>query len=180
MYPFKRGLLPNYFRNMFTLASQLHSHYTRNCNLYYIPPCQTNIQNFSIWFQGPKFLPRNSKQWKHYIRLLGKDLKNSFFLNQIYFLLSYIHLLPFSFLFYFIFKIIHFNISCCPHNLYDVPYIVRKPIVHKPQASINIGFLTITTFNILKLSSLSYQKFLVYCVIFLSYLFVWLMENKIK
>ena len=32
--------------------------------------------------------------------------------------------------------LIHFNISCCPHNLYDVPYIVRKPIVHKPRASI--------------------------------------------
>ena len=36
MYLFKRGLLPNYFRNMFTLASQLHSHYTRNCDVYYI------------------------------------------------------------------------------------------------------------------------------------------------
>ena len=55
MYLFKTGLLPNYFRNMFTVASQLHSHYTRNCNLYYIPPCQTNIRNFSIRFQGPKF-----------------------------------------------------------------------------------------------------------------------------
>ena len=33
MYLFKKG-----FRNMFTLASQLHSRYTRNCNLYYIPP----------------------------------------------------------------------------------------------------------------------------------------------
>ena len=53
MYLFKRGLLPNYFRNMFTLASQLHSHYTRNCNRYYIPPCRTNIRNFSIRFQGP-------------------------------------------------------------------------------------------------------------------------------
>ena len=29
-----------------------------------------------------------------------------------------------------------FNFSCCPHNLYDVPYIVSKPLVHKPQASI--------------------------------------------
>ena len=55
MYIFKRGLLPNYFRNMFTLASQLHLHYTRNCNLYYIPPCRTNVRNFSIRFQGPKF-----------------------------------------------------------------------------------------------------------------------------
>ena len=37
-YLFKRGLLPNYFRDMFTLASQLHSHYTRNCNAFtYFP-----------------------------------------------------------------------------------------------------------------------------------------------
>ena len=46
MYLFKRGLLPNYFRDMFTLASQLHSHYTRNCNLFYIPPCRSNIRKF--------------------------------------------------------------------------------------------------------------------------------------
>ena len=30
MYPFKRGLLPNYFCDMFTLASQVHSYDTRN------------------------------------------------------------------------------------------------------------------------------------------------------
>ena len=28
MYLFKRGLPPNYFCNMFTLASQLHTRYT--------------------------------------------------------------------------------------------------------------------------------------------------------
>ena len=55
MYLFKRGLLPNYFRDMFTLASQLHSHYTRNCNLFYIPPCRINIRNSSIRFQGHMF-----------------------------------------------------------------------------------------------------------------------------
>ena len=53
MYLFKRALLPNYFRDMFTLASQLHSHYTRNFKLFYIPPCRTNIRNFSVlqWFK---------------------------------------------------------------------------------------------------------------------------------
>ena len=135
MYLFKRGLLPNYFRKMFTLASQLHSHYTRNCNLYYIPPCRTNIRNFSIRFQGPKFFNSLSIEIQNSesIRLFGKRLKtNSFSLSQIYSLLSYILLLSFSFLF----KLIYFNISCCPHNLYDVPYIVRKAIAHKPQASI--------------------------------------------
>ena len=77
MYLFKRGLLPNYFRNMFTLASQLHSHYTRNCNLYYIPPCRTNIRNFSIRFQGPKFFNSLSPEIQNSesIRLFGRRLK---------------------------------------------------------------------------------------------------------
>ena len=77
MYLFKRGLLPNYFRNMFTLASQLHSHYTRNCNLYYIPPCRTNIRNFSIRFQGPKFFNSLSPEIQNSesIRVFGKRLK---------------------------------------------------------------------------------------------------------
>ena len=77
MYLFKKGLLPNYFRNMFTLASQLHSHYTRNCNLYYIPPCRTNIRNFSIRFQGPKFFNSLSPEIQNSesIRLFGKRLK---------------------------------------------------------------------------------------------------------
>ena len=34
-YLFKRSLLPNYFRDMFTLASQIHSYNTRNSNLFY-------------------------------------------------------------------------------------------------------------------------------------------------
>ena len=38
MYLFKRGLLPNYFRDMFTLASQLHSHYTTIATFFtYLP-----------------------------------------------------------------------------------------------------------------------------------------------
>ena len=91
MYLFKRGLLSNYFRDMFTLASQLHSHYTRNCNLFYIPPCRTNIcvSTRSVL----KF-----KTVKASI-CLAKDLKNSFFLSHIYSLLSYILLLSSSFLF---------------------------------------------------------------------------------
>ena len=69
--------LPNYFRNMFTLASQLHLHYTRNCNLYYIAPCRTKIRNFSIRFQGPKFFNSLSPEVQNSesIRLFGKRLK---------------------------------------------------------------------------------------------------------
>ena len=135
MYLFKRGLLPSYFRNMFTLSSQLHSHYTRNCNLYYIPPCRTNIRNFSIRFQGPKFFNSLSPEIQN-SESIHPRLKK-FLLSQSNILFVELHTSSFlSFSFFFIFKIIHFNISRCPHNLYDVPYIVRKPIVHEQQASI--------------------------------------------
>ena len=48
MYLFKRGLLPNYFRDMFTLASRILSHNTRNSNLFYFIPCRADIRKFSI------------------------------------------------------------------------------------------------------------------------------------
>ena len=64
---------------MLTLASQLHSHYTRNCNLYYIPPCRTNIRNFSIRFQGPQFFNSLSPER---IRLFGKRLRPRSFWDQ--------------------------------------------------------------------------------------------------
>ena len=125
---------------MFTLASQKYSHYTRNCNLYYIPPCRTNIRNFSIRFQGPfqgKFFNSLSPeiQSSESIRLFAKDLEK-FLLSQSNVL--FVELLTSSFLlfsFFYFLKKIHFNISCCRDNLYHVPYIVRKPIVHKPPAS---------------------------------------------
>ena len=55
MYLFKRSLLPNYFRDIFTLASQIHSYNTRNSSLFCIPYCRTNLRKFSIRFQGPTF-----------------------------------------------------------------------------------------------------------------------------
>ena len=77
MYLFKRVLLPYYFRDMFTLASQVHSYYTRNCNPYYIPPCGTYVRNLSIWFQGPTFFNSLSPEIQNSesIRLFGKRLK---------------------------------------------------------------------------------------------------------
>ena len=82
MYLFKGGLLPNYLRNMFTLASQLHSHYTRNCNLYYIPPCRPYIRNFTIRFQGSKFFNSLSPE-------IIKTLKASVCLAKDSFLVKY-------------------------------------------------------------------------------------------
>ena len=62
MYLFKRSLLPNYFRDMFTLASQIHSYNTRNSNLFYILYCWTNLRKFSIRFQGPTFFNSLSRE----------------------------------------------------------------------------------------------------------------------
>ena len=56
--------------------------------------------------------------------------------SQLQLILSFFSFSFLSFFFLLIFKIILFNILCCPNNLYDLPYIVRKPIVHKPPASI--------------------------------------------
>ena len=58
MYQFKRGLLPNYFRDMFTLASQIHSYNTRNSSLFYIPHCLTNFENSQFGFKVPRFSTR--------------------------------------------------------------------------------------------------------------------------
>jgi len=77
MYLFKRGLLPNYFREMFTLTSQIHSHNTRNSNLFYIFPCRTNIRKFSIRFQGPKLFNSLSPEIQNSesVGSFGKRLK---------------------------------------------------------------------------------------------------------
>ena len=77
MYLFKRSLLPNYFRDMFTLASQIHSYKTRNSNLFYIPYCRTNLRKFSIRFQGPSFFNSLSREIQNSetISLFGKRLK---------------------------------------------------------------------------------------------------------
>ena len=77
MYLFKRSLLPNYFRDMFTLASQIHSYKTRNSNLFHIPYGRTNLRKFSIRFQGPSFFNSLSREIQNSetISLFGKKLK---------------------------------------------------------------------------------------------------------
>ena len=77
MYLFKSGLLPNYFRDMFTLASQIHSYNTRNSSLFYRFHCRTNFRKFSIRFQGPTFSNSLSQEIQNSesISLFGKRLK---------------------------------------------------------------------------------------------------------
>ena len=55
VFLFTRNLLPNYFQSIFMLTSQVHSYNSRTSKLFYIFPCRTNLRQFSIRFQGPKF-----------------------------------------------------------------------------------------------------------------------------
>ena len=77
MYLFKRSLLPNYFRDMFTLESQIHSCNKRNSSLFYIPYYRTNLRKLSIRFQGPTFFNSLSREIQNSenISLFGKRLK---------------------------------------------------------------------------------------------------------
>ena len=44
MYPYKIGLLPNVFKEMFSMTNQVHSYNTRNSNVFYLHPARTNIR----------------------------------------------------------------------------------------------------------------------------------------
>ena len=66
MFLFKKGLLPDVFNDMFPLTNQVHSYITRNSNAFYRFSCRTNMRQFAIRFQGPKFF-----------NTLNRELQNS-------------------------------------------------------------------------------------------------------
>ncbi len=55
MFSYKHGLLPASFDTFFTLNSEIHNYLTRNAKSFHLPLCRTNICQFSIRYQGPKF-----------------------------------------------------------------------------------------------------------------------------
>jgi hypothetical protein len=55
MYSCRNGLLPEKFHHMFQQNNQTHSYNTRNARAIRMPLCRTNIRQFAIRFQGPKF-----------------------------------------------------------------------------------------------------------------------------
>ena len=55
MYQYKAGLLPKCFDNIFLETNQVHGYNTRSSKSFYIFSCRTNIRQFSIRFQVPKF-----------------------------------------------------------------------------------------------------------------------------
>ena len=65
MDSYKIGLLPNVFKEMFSLTNQVHSYNNRNSNTFYLFPARTNVKLFGMRFQGPKF----SSSLNHNIQL---------------------------------------------------------------------------------------------------------------
>ena len=101
MYLFKRGLFPNHFHDMFTLASQIHSHNTRNSSLSIYLICELIFEYSRFGFEVLSFSTRPTRQVGFFKTVkvsvcLAKSLKNPFFLSQMYSLLSYTPSLFFS------------------------------------------------------------------------------------
>ena len=51
----KWAILPRKFENIFTINNQIHRYNTRHENSFRLPLRRTNIRQFSVFFQGPKF-----------------------------------------------------------------------------------------------------------------------------
>ena len=55
MFSAHNKLLSEKFQDMFQKNSQVHSYQTRQANYFRIPYFRTNIREFTIAYQGPKF-----------------------------------------------------------------------------------------------------------------------------
>ena len=54
MFLYHHCLLPASLLNLFLTNNQIHSHDTRNANIYRPHSCRTNIKQFTVLYQGPK------------------------------------------------------------------------------------------------------------------------------
>ena len=88
MYQYKAGLLPKCFDNIFLETNQVHGYNTRSSKSFYIFSCRTNIRQFSIRFQGPKFFNSLSNDIKTSISIFSFISKlKSFFFHDTYLLI---------------------------------------------------------------------------------------------
>ena len=55
MSSFNRSFLPPKFNDYFSLNKQVHNYTTRYTNDFQLPFCRTNLQIFSVSFQGPTY-----------------------------------------------------------------------------------------------------------------------------
>ena len=67
MFLFKNDVLPELFKDMFSLRSQTHSYniHIRNLKSLYTFSCRTNIRKFAIRFQGPILFNRLNSNIKN-------------------------------------------------------------------------------------------------------------------
>ena len=88
MYSHQNRALPSKFDCKFTLQKEIHSYHTRNSHLYRLPLCQTNIKQFSVFHQGPKFYnslsteivnSSSSVSFKKHLRRFSVITINSFY-----------------------------------------------------------------------------------------------------
>ena len=55
MHSYKNNLLPHCFDFSLLHVYQVHNYNKRNASAFYVPYCRTNIRQFSVNYQGPKF-----------------------------------------------------------------------------------------------------------------------------
>ena len=69
MYRYCKGMLPSLFNDIFLLNEAVHSHYTRQSNLFHYFPLNSNVAKFSIKYNGPKIwnnIPTCLKELNYY------------------------------------------------------------------------------------------------------------------
>ena len=81
MYSFSTGNLPTKFDSV---NNSIHSYNTRHASFYRLPLCRTNIRQFSISFQGPKFFNTLSSEIKISLTLMSFKYKLKDFLINNY------------------------------------------------------------------------------------------------
>ena len=64
MYSFSTGNLPPKFDSFFSVNNSIHSYNKRHASFFWLPLCRTNIRQFSISFQGPRFFDTLSSEIK--------------------------------------------------------------------------------------------------------------------
>ena len=72
------------FDSFFSVNNSIHSYNTRHASFYRLPLCRTNIRQFSISFQGPKFFNTLSSEIKNSQTLMSFKYKLKDFLINNY------------------------------------------------------------------------------------------------
>ena len=86
MLSFKNSILPRKFENIFTTNNQIHNYNIRHANSFPLQLCRTNIRQFSVFYQGPKFFNSLSPEistGSSSLASFRKKLKTSIIINYL-------------------------------------------------------------------------------------------------